>query len=194
MARWKDIPRQTLLAVVGGVCFGLVVLDYAIIEPMIHAWSEQSDRLATLRRKVDSGRKLLEREKIIRDRWAEMQRANLPDDDSAAMGEAINAMARWKLSSGIGLPSLTPPQQPREDNGYDDFEFRATVTGTETSIGQFLYALETDPIPVNLQECEIATRDAKGEALTLTARFSFARLTADTGNNNGGNNNGRNPR
>ncbi len=188
MASWKDIPRPTLLKIVAGAAVGLFVLDSFVIEPAFHAWSEQGERIAALRKKVDSGNKLLEREKIIRDRWADMQRANLPDDDSAAMSGAINAMARWILSSGIGLPSLTPPQQPREDNGYDDFEFRATVTGNETSIGQFLYMMETDPIPVNLEECEIATRDAKGEQLTLTARFSFARVTADAGNNSNGRN------
>ena len=186
MANWKNIPREKLLPVVIGVCIGLVVLDYAVIEPAIHAWNEQSERLTALQRKVDNGSKLLARETIIRDRWAEMERANLPDDDSAAMSEAINAMARWKLASGIGLPSLTPPQQAREDNGYDDFEYRATVTGTEATVGRFLYEMETDPIPVNLQECEIASRDPKGEGLTLTARFSFARLTADNGNNNAG--------
>ena len=188
MASWRDIPRQKLLPIVAGLCAGLWVLDYAIIEPTLHAWSEQGERIAALQKKVDSGNKLLSREKIIRDRWAEMEHANLPGDDSAAMSEAINAMARWKLASGIGLPSLTPPQQAREDNGYDDFEYRATVTGTEASVGRFLYEMETDPIPVNLQECEIASRDPKGEGLTLTARFSFARLTADNGNNNGGRN------
>ena len=183
MAGLKDIPRPTLLKIVAGACAGLFVLDSFIVEPALHAWSEQGERIAALQKKVDSGKKLLARETIIRDRWAEMGRANLPDDDSAAMSEAINAMARWKLASGIGLPSLTPPQQAREDSGYDDFEFRATVTGTETSLGRFLYEMETDRIPVNLQECEIATRDAKGEGLTLTARFSFARLTADNVNN-----------
>ena len=187
MAGLKDIPRPTLLKIAAGAAVGLFVFDSFVVEPALHAWSEQGERIAALQKKVDNGNKLLAREKIIRDRWAEMEHANLPSDESAAMREAINAMARWKLASGIGLPSLTPPQQPRDDNGFDDFEYRATVTGTETSIGQFLYAMETDPIPVNLQECEIAARDPKGEGLTLTARFSFARLSADSANNSGRN-------
>ena len=187
MAGLKNIPRPTLLKVVAGACAGLFALDSFVVEPALHAWSEQGERIAALQKKVDTGNKLLARETIIRDHWAEMKRANLPDDDSAAMSEAINAMARWKLASGIGLSSVTSPQQAREDSGYDDFEYRATVTGTETSIGQFLYAMETDPIPVNLQECEIATRNPKGDELTLTARFSFARLSAADANNNGRN-------
>ena len=188
MAGLRDIPRPTLLKIVAGAAVGLFVLDSFVIEPALHAWSEQGERIAALQKKVDNGNKLLAREKIIRDRWAEMERANLSGDDSDAKNDAINATARWKLASGIGLDSLTPPQQPREENGYDDFEFRATIKGNETSIGQFLYLMETDPIPVNLHECEIASRDPKGEVLTLTARFSFARLSADANVNNNGRN------
>ena len=131
---------------------------------------------------MDNGRKLLDREKIIRGRWDDMQRANLSDDNSVAGGDIINAVNRWKLASGVGLPSFAPQWQEHEDLGYDENECRATVTGDQVAIGRFLYELETDPIPVNLEECEIATRDAKTQQLTLTARFSFARLTADAGN------------
>lgn len=187
MAKWKEIPRTTLLWIVVGVCFGLVFLDYAIIEPAFHAWGEQGERITALQKKVDNGRKLLEREKIIRGRWDDMRRTNLATDNSTAGGDILNAVNRWKLASGIGLSSFNPQWQEREDLGYDENECRVTATGDETSLGRFLYELETDSIPVNLEECEIATRDAKGQLLTLTARFSFARLTPDTSNNGGRN-------
>ncbi len=109
-----------------------------------------------------------------------MQRANLADDNSTAGGDILNAVNRWKLASGIGLSNLVPQWQEHEDLGYDENECRVTATGDQKTLGQFLYELETDALPVNLEECEIATRDAKGQQLTLTARFSFARLTADT--------------
>ena len=182
----KDVPRQTLLWWVFYAMGGLYLLDTFVIEPAIHSWSEQGERIAALQKKVDNGRKLLEREKIIRGRWADMQRANLSDDNSVAGGDILNAVNRWKLASGIGLSSFNPQWQEHEDLGYDENECRAVATGGQVEIGQFLYALETDDIPVSLEECEIATRDAKGQQLTLTARFSFARLTATDGNSNNG--------
>ena len=186
MPGWKNIPRQKLLAFVAGACAGLWLLDSLVIEPAFHAWGEQSDRIAALQKKVDNGRKLLEREKIIRARWDDMRRANLSDDNSVAGGDILNAVNRWKLASGIGLSSFNPQWQEHEDLGYDENECHATATGSQETLGHFLYELETDPIPVNLEECEIAARDAKGQQLTLTARFSFARLTADANNSNGG--------
>ncbi len=168
------------MTIVAGACASLWVLDSFVIEPAFHAWGEQGDRITALQAKVDNGRKLLVREKIIRGRWDDMQRANLADDNSTAGGDILNAVNRWKLASGIGLSNLVPQWQEHEDLGYDENECRVTATGDQKTLGQFLYELETDALPVNLEECEIATRDAKGQQLTLTARFSFARLTADT--------------
>ena len=154
--------RKTLLWIGVGVGLGLVMLDYAIIEPAIHIWSDQSDRIAVLQKKVDRGQSLLDREDRIRNLWA-----------------AFNDMNRWKIDSGITLTSLTPNWQAHEDDGYDTFECRAAGTGDQVSIGHFLFDLGTDALPCNLEECEISTRDAHGQQLTMTARFSFARISPD---------------
>ena len=41
--------------------------------------------------------------------------------------------------------------------------------------------MESDKVPVNLDEFEISTRDDRGAQLTMTARFSFLRLNAAGG-------------
>ena len=102
-----------------------------------------------------------------------MLRANLPADGSAAEAAAFTAVSRWQGDSGVSVTSLTPQWQTREDEGYDAFEFRAAMTGDQVSLGRFLYELETDPMPCNLEECEISTRDAHGQQLNMAARFSF---------------------
>ena len=180
--------RQTLLKIGAGLGIGLVLLDFVIIEPAIHSWDEQSDRIATLQKKVDRGQNLLDREDGIRNHWAAMLRANLPADDSNAEAAAFTDMNHWKADSGIALTSLTPNWQAHEDEGFDSFECRAAGTGDQVSIGHFLFDLGTDKLPCNLEECEISTRDAHGQQLTMTARFSFARVSPDiTAGSSGGN-------
>ena len=171
--------RQTLLKLGAGIGLGLVFLDFVVLEPAISSWSAQSDRIAALQKKVDRGQNLLDREDRIRNVWAAMLRANLPADDSAAEAAAFTDMNRWKADSGISLTSLTPSWQAHEDEGYDAFECRAAGTGDQVSIGHFLFDLGTDNLPCNLEECEISTRDAHGQQLTMTARFSFARVSPD---------------
>ena len=171
--------RQHLTGIVLGICGGLLFLNFVVLGPMTQSWSEQSDRIAALRAKVDNGRSLLDREDRIRNVWAAMLRTNLPADESTAEANAFTAVSRWQGDSGISVTSLTPQWQSREDEGYDTFEFRAAMTGDQVSLGRFLYELGTDPMPCNLEECEISTRDAHGQQLNMAARFSFVRVSPD---------------
>jgi hypothetical protein len=56
------------------------------------------------------------------------------------------------------------------------YEFRASTTGTQSSLGKFIYQLETDKLPVKLEDCELTARDKTGQQLTGALRFSFIRL------------------
>ena len=154
---------------------GLLLLDHIVITPVLAGWSEQSDRIAALRQKVERGQQLIERQDAIRSRWTQMMRANLPTEVSAAEKEAFQAIGRWANASGISFASLSP-QWENHPEGYDTYECRATANGNQAQLARFIYELETDPIPVNLEEFEITTRDEHGAQLTMTARFTFLRL------------------
>ena len=170
--------RQLLLKIGVAVCAGLLLLDYGIIEPSLHAWAGQSERIAALRQKVDQGRQLLQREASLRERWAKMQQANPPAEESEATNVAIKALNRWEHDSQISISGFVPQSQwQSRDEGFKTYECRVTANGTQATLGRFLYELESDTtIPVNLEECELATRDARGGQLTLTARITFLRL------------------
>ena len=167
--------RELLLKIVAFSVIGLFLFDRVILEPAIRSWTDQSRRIAGLREKVQRGRQLLAREKTIRDRWAEMLRANLPVEVSSAENEAFKAVGRWARDSHINLTSITPQWQ-NHDEGYETLECRVAAAGDQASLGRFVYELETDGLPVNLEECEFATRDPRGAQLTMTARMTFLRL------------------
>ena len=168
--------RETLLKIAVGVVVGLFLLDRVVLGPAVSAWKSQGERLAELRAKVQRGRQLLEREKSIRGRWAEMLRTDLPADASAAENDVFKAMGRWARESRISFTSLTPQWRNHEEGGYDTFECRATAAGDQASLGRLIYEIETDPLPARVEECEMTTRDAQGKQLGLSLRFSFVRI------------------
>ncbi len=168
--------RETLLKIAVGVAAGLFLLDRMVLSPALTNWKTQSDRLVTLRDKVQRGRQLIEREKSIRARWDEMQRTDLNDDSSAAENDVFKALNRWARESRVNFTSLTPQWRAHEDAGFDTFECRATATGDQASLGRLVYEIETDPLPARVEECEMSTKDAKGQQLTLSLRFSFVRI------------------
>ena len=177
----KPEQRQQLLIKIIAAGFGLLVLDYGVIEPSVHAWGEQSERIEALQKKVTRGQNILDHASSIRGRWADMQRANLSDDLSVAGQDAYRDLGRWTSNSGVSLASFDPQWQTHDSGDYDTYDCRAAMTGDVISLGHFIYELEVDPAPVNLEECEISSRDAHGQALTMSARFSFIHLGPDAG-------------
>lgn len=168
--------RETILKIAVGVVAGLFLLDWVILGPAVTAWKSQGVRLAQLREKVQRGRQLLEREKSLRGRWAEMLRTDLPEDASTAENEVFKALGRWARDSRTNFSSLTPQWRNHEE-GYDTFECRATAAGDQASLGRLIYEVENDALPARVEECEITTRDAQGKQLGLSLRFSFVRIS-----------------
>ncbi len=167
--------RETLLKIAVGAVVGLFLLDRMVLSPAFAGWKAQSVRLAALQQKVKNGRQLTEREKSLRARWDEMQRANLPADMSSAENDVYKALARWTSESRVSFTSLTP-QWRNHDEGYETFECRATAVGEQAALARLVYEIETDPLPARIEECEMTARDAQGRQLSLALRFSFVRI------------------
>jgi hypothetical protein len=178
----KDKEREALLKIVAISCVGLLLLNWIVITPAINAWKSRSDRIDDLQKKVDRGTQLEERKSNIRARWSEMQRSDLPDDVSIAENDAFKAVGRWARDSKVTFTNLTPQWRNHEE-GYDTLECRAAANGDQISLARFLYEMEVDPMPVALQECEITARDAQGQQLLMSVRFSFIRLAKTTASN-----------
>ena len=168
--------RTAILKIAAGVVVGLFVLDRMIISPAVAGWKGQSERLATLREKVQRVRQLIEREQSLRGRWADMQRTDLPEDSSAAENEVFKAIGKWAAESRVNFTSLTPQWRSHEE-GYDTFAFQASAVGDQNSLGKLLYHVETDPLPARIEECELTSRDNQGQQVGLTLKFSFVRIT-----------------
>lgn len=174
----KPEQRLLYLKIGAGAMLALAILIYWIIPPAIDSWKDQTDRIATLKKNVTKGDRMLGREDQLRQTWADMVHANLPQEDSAAENLAIKAVARWARDSGVTFNNLAPSWQDSRDtkDPYRVYECRLAATGDQASLSRFIYELETDPLPVALEECEITARDTHGSQLSMTARFSFLHL------------------
>jgi hypothetical protein len=172
----QNDQRLIILKIAAGAVVGLFLLDRMVLSPAIAGWKAQTERLAELRQKVQRGRQLIEREKSLRDRWAEMQRTDLSEDGSAAENDVFKAIGRWARDSRVGFTSLTPQWRTHEE-GYDTFEFRAAANGDQGSLAKLIYEIETDPLPARIEECELTGRDNQGQQVGLTLKFSFVRIT-----------------
>jgi hypothetical protein len=167
--------REEILKVGAAVAVGLLVLNYFILSPALDHWKEQSVAIGALRTKVARGQQLIARDRAIRDHWAEMLRTQLPEDTSEAGNQVYKAMDRWFRDSGVMLNGLTPNWHQHAE-GYDTFDFQVNATSDQASLGHLVHMLEVDPLPARLEDCTIAAKDAKGQQLNLTLKFSFVHM------------------
>jgi len=170
-----NIQRQTYLKIAAFSVVGLAVLDYLICEPAYAAWVAQGQRIDALHAQVERGQQLIDREDTIRQRWAQMTHANLPTEISAAQNVAFQAIDRWARDSGISVASLTPNWLDH-DEGFQTLEWRVSATGSQAALSRFIYEVETDAIPANLDEFELTARNERGSDLAMTARLSFLQM------------------
>jgi len=172
----KSDRRQIFLKIAAIGAVTILLLDYAVITPLIGYWRTNTEEITKLQREIERGRQILDREKSIRTRWSEMLQKDLADDGSAAENDIIKAFSRCAQESRTAYTSLTPQWQTHEQT-YQTLEIRANLTGDQPALCRLLYELETDPLPIRLEECEFTARNDKGQQLNLNVRFSALRLS-----------------
>src|SRR3954471_19769725 len=151
--------REKLLKIGAAAIVGLFVLDQLVFSWAVQAWSDQSERIAGLRKKVTDAQQLMTRSRQLRARWAEMQRTDLADDNDVAEYDVYKAVQRW---AGVSRISFTNMQQVWRvhDEGFDMPVVRATANGEQATLGRLLYELESDPLPARVHDLELSARDA----------------------------------
>jgi hypothetical protein len=169
--------RTFLLKVFAGVAVGLFVLMKLVIDPMLAGWDERSLRIAALQEKVSRSRQLLRGEASLRGRWKELAAVSLPADVSDAEALATKAISRWARESGVSLSNLAPDGIELHDDSFRLMLYRITATGNQATLGRFIYEMESDEtVAVHVEDCELASQDAQGGRLQLTARITFLQI------------------
>jgi len=167
--------RQQLLGIVAIVAIVLLAGDHLVVTPLTKAWKERSDQLAQLKKSVDQGTRLLDREKVIRDRWSHMRTNTLSSEISVAQNQVLTAFDRWLQDSRIGINGITPRwNHPSED--YATLECRVDAFGSLAAITRFLYEIEKDPLGLKMDIVELTARDDKGRELNLGLQVSGLQL------------------
>jgi hypothetical protein len=163
--------RQQFLGIAAVVGVAILVSDKLIITPLINGWKARSEQIAELRKSVNQGGVLLQRENAIRSRWERMRTNTLPDNISAAENEVLQAFERWSQDSRISISSIKP-QWKKAGDDYMTLECRADAFGTMQTLTRFLYDVEKDPLALKVDSVEITSRDNDGQQLSLAVQVS----------------------
>jgi Tfp pilus assembly protein PilO len=167
--------RQQLLVVVAAVAVGLLAGDSFVLTPLIKAWKARSAQADELRLKIDRGSHMVNREQAVRDDWDVMRTNTLSQVESDAESLIYKAVEGWSTRSGVSVASIkTTPKSDAEE--YNSLDCRVEATGALPNLTKFLYAAESSPLALKLDDVEISARDATGLQFTLGVAMNGLRL------------------
>lgn len=168
--------RQRLLAVLAIVIVGLFVLDRMVLTPLTQSWKARSTAIADLRKSIEKGNALIQREAHTRARWNELRRSTLPVNASQAEKELLGAFEKWSADSRVSISSIRPQWKKGATEDYSVLECRVDAAGTLPVLSKFLHSIESSPMAVRTESVEFTARDNNGEQIALGLLISAVRL------------------
>ena len=158
--------RQKLLVILSVGVVALFAADQLIRAPLVSAWHARGTRLTTLRNQVARGKMLMQRERGIRNHWADMQRKALTNNLSAAEQQVFRAIDSWAQDTGVVINAITP-QWKRDSDDYITYDCRVDTSGDIGRLSQFVYRAERESMALRIESVELSARDKEGKQLSL---------------------------
>lgn len=168
--------RQQLLIVAALAAVGLLAGDKLVFKPLSNAWDNRARQIKELRVRVRDGQALLQRDQIIRSRWAHMQASTLTNNASAAEQKFFRSIDLWAQNSRVNILAVTP-QWRRDADDHATYQCRVDATGNLSTLTRFIYEIQNDPTAVKLESVELTARDKEGQQLALALQISGLVLT-----------------
>jgi hypothetical protein len=164
----KNRQQILIFLALGALLF--FVGDRLVFTPMVNGWEARTKRIAELKKSIQQGEMLQQREDTIRGRWSQMRTNTLSSNPSVAQGEIFKAFDRWSQDSRMKVGSIKPQWKHNDD--YTTLECRVNATGDIQSLAKFIYDAEKDPLAVKVDSVEITSRDNNGQQLSLVLQVS----------------------
>jgi hypothetical protein len=163
--------RQRILLIAAAAVVALLLGDRFVITPLAGVWKVWGEKIQTDSDKL--AKFSPKRAEDMQTRWGEMKQRSLPRELPVAEGQVLGAVSKWAGSSRLAVSSVKPHWSGDDKEAKSKtVEFRVMATGTLSSIAGFLYALETDPMPLRVEDIEMTTKDPKGAQITLSLHFT----------------------
>lgn len=170
--------RQGWLTIAVVAALALFAADSLLLKPLTAAWKSRSARLVDLRKQVEQGHSLVEREQAIRSRWEALRRSTLPANRSNAELTIFKAVDRWAQDSRVTVNAVTPQWKRGDADNFSALQCRVDASGNLAGISKFIYNIEADASALRLESIELGIRDKDGQQLALAIQVSGLVLNA----------------
>lgn len=163
--------RQRLLLVAAATVAALYFGDKLLYSPLKKSWERRQSEIASLEKSIRQGRDFVGRENSLRARWNFMRTNTLPEEASAAENQLFKAIDDWSRASRISVVARKP-QWKRNADDFLTLDCRIDALGSLSTITEFLYEIEKNPLALKIDSIELTPRDPSASQLSLNLQVN----------------------
>jgi hypothetical protein len=174
--REKYIAAGTITAVL------LLGLDYYVFSPWMDELSSLAVDNAKATQQLAQNSAILSRQQHLQSDWKALLDAGVQMDESHAQSQAREALEDWSRNAGFELESLNPERASQEGEFHViNYNVGFSLAGRNSMqlVGRLLWAIETTPIPVRVNDIKITPEREGTDALTVKMGVSALYMPPD---------------
>jgi Type II secretion system (T2SS), protein M subtype b len=153
--------REQQLGIGVGAIVALAAGWYFMLSPYIDRRAEISDKQADTDTKLQDARTLFRKQTKLRAEWSKMKAGGLKSDPSEADSQVQHALRDWSQECGISNLSVKRERDTTERN-FLAVSFHLTGSGSQSAVAKLLWAIETAPMPLRVDEVQLMPRQKEG--------------------------------
>jgi hypothetical protein len=170
--------REQHLGIAVGAVVALVAGWFSLKQWYLDPREAISTQQQETENKVQDARTLLKKQKQLRVEWAKMTAAGLRPNPSEADTQVQHALSDWSQECGLSKLSVKLERENLERN-FLVVSFHLTGSGSQAAVAKLLWAIETAPMPMRVDEVQLSPVKEGVDNLQLQLAVSTLCLNPD---------------
>ncbi|HUV65444.1 MAG TPA: hypothetical protein VMW24_16225 [Sedimentisphaerales bacterium] len=162
--------RERIIAIVAVAAVGFLVLNKFLIGPIADRLEQLETRKQQLLVELSEAQNLFQRRRLLEKEW-KMILADGLRNEVEAESRIARAIDGWSREARLTLSSVKP-DRVASDKGLTEITFVVAGTGTLDALAQFLWKIETAPLPVKVKDMQVGSSNESGQSMSLQLRLS----------------------
>ena len=162
--------RERTLAIAALIGVGILLVYSLIIKPVKSGLEQTENYKLDLQAQVTKAHNLIERRKVMEQKWKTMLSDGLRSD-AEAESRVAKALEKWSADARLMLTSVKPDRRGG-DKGLKEITFVLAGSGRLDAVAWFLYQVETSELPIKVKEMRLGSTSESGDNMSLQLRLS----------------------
>ena len=110
-----------------------------------------------------------------KEEWRTYWEANLNSTNSIAQAQVLRAIENWTDDSEISV-QLDKGEWRNHEDRYQTYDVRLVAEGTMQEAVEFIHAIESDKLPLKIEQLELVSREKTGKLISVSVHFTGLQL------------------